>query len=186
MNHRTDQSRTRTGKARSSARRLTGRAVTTTAITLASAGLAAAVSSSAFANTAAKPSDATSRYGTLVVGGDVIRHDSIQNLVIAKDIQFTNGSKGGNCDIWNRDGGNTWKYVHAVHNCSTASMNGRTYSWTLWNDTDAFTMVYESYWVSMHGSWRLISPNVYTRIHDNENAHCYRESDGVNCYVSYG
>lgn len=121
-----------------------------------------------------------------VVGGDVIRHDSIQNLVIAKDIQFTNGTKGSTCHIWNRDGGNTWNYVNAHNNCTTASMNGRTYSWTVWNDTDAFTMQYESYWVSMHGSWRHISANDYTRIHDDENVHCYRESDGVNCYVSYG
>jgi hypothetical protein len=122
----------------------------------------------------------------MVIGGDVIRHDSIQNLIIAKDIQFTNGSKGGNCDIWNRDGGSTYIYVHAVHNCSTASMNGRTYSWTVWNDTDAFTAQFEAYWVSMHGTWRRVSANVYTRIHDDENAHCYRESDGINCYVSYG
>ncbi len=121
-----------------------------------------------------------------VVGGDVIRHDGIQNLVIAKDIRNYNAGLGGNCDIWNWGGGNTWTYVNPGRNCNTASMNGRTYSWTVWNDTDAFTMQYESYWVNMHGSWRHIGANVYTKITDAENAHCYHESDGVNCYVGWG
>ncbi|WP_416979809.1 hypothetical protein [Streptomyces sp. T028] len=121
-----------------------------------------------------------------VTGGDVIRHDSIQNLVIAKDIRNYNAGYGGNCSIWNWGGGNTWNWVQGGGNCRTASMNGRTYSWTLWNDTDAFTLQYESYWLNMHGSWRHVNANVYTKIQDHENAHCYRESDGVNCYVSYG
>ncbi|WP_142212092.1 hypothetical protein [Streptomyces sp. SLBN-118] len=122
-----------------------------------------------------------------VVGGDVIRHDSIQNLVIAKDIRDHNVGFGSNCSIWNWNGGNDGsKYVNGGGNCKTASMNGRTYSWTVWNDTDAFTLQYESYWLNMHGTWHRIGANVYTKIRDNENAHCYRESDGVNCYVSYG
>jgi hypothetical protein len=121
-----------------------------------------------------------------VVGGDVIRHDGIQNLVIAKDIRNYNAGLGSNCAIWNWGGGNTWNYVNPGRNCNTASMNGRTYSWTVWNDTDAFTMQFESYWVNMHGSWRHIDANVYTKITDAENAHCYRESDGVNCYVGWG
>jgi hypothetical protein len=124
-----------------------------------------------------------------VTGGDVIRHDSIQNLVIAKDIRNYNAGYGGNCTIWNWNGGSGYSWVsgaNAISNCRTASMNGRTYSWTLWNDTDAFTMQYESYWVSMHGTWRHLGANVYTKITDIENAHCYREVDGVNCYVTYG
>lgn len=124
--------------------------------------------------------------GTQVVGGDVIRHDSIQNLVIAKDIRNYNAGYGSNCPIWNWDGGNSWNYVNPGGNCHTASMNGRTYSWTVWNDTDAFTLQYEAYWLNMHGSWRRLGANVYTKIYDTENAHCYRESDGVNCYVSWG
>ena len=40
--------------------------------------------------------------------------------------------------------------------------------------------------VNMHGSWRWVGANVCTKIYDTENAHCYRESDGVNCYVSWG
>lgn len=181
MNHGT--SRTRGGgTAGGTVARLAGGAA---AIAIAGLTIAAtAVPAHATTSNGADPSPTDVR--PLVVGGDVIRHDSIQNLVIAKDIQFTNGSKGGNCDIWNRDGGNTWTYVHATHNCTTASMNGRTYSWTVWNDTDAFTMQHEAYWVSMHGTWHHISANVYTRIHDDENAACYRKSDGVNCYVSYG
>ncbi|HEV7934196.1 MAG TPA: hypothetical protein VGP70_18045 [Actinomadura sp.] len=182
MNHRISQDPARTRGAITSAARFTRRAAAASAA-VACAALVVGISTPAEASTggAADPD-----VHTLVVGGDVIRHDSIQNLVIAKDIQFTNGSKGSNCDIWNRNGGNTWDYVQAVRNCTTASMNGQTYSWTVWNDTDAFTMQYEGYWVSMHGSWRWIGANVYTRIHDDENAHCYRESDGVNCYVSYG
>ncbi len=124
-----------------------------------------------------------------VTGGDVIRHDSIQNLVIAKDIRNHNTGYGGNCTIWNWNGGADYSWVsgsNAVSNCRTASMNGRTYSWTLWNDTDAFTLQYEAYWVNMHGTWRRIGANVYTKITDIENAACYRESDGVNCYVTYG
>ncbi|HYW18365.1 MAG TPA: hypothetical protein VE956_03460 [Nodularia sp. (in: cyanobacteria)] len=65
-------------------------------------------------------------------------------------------------------------------------MNGKTYSWTVWNDTDAFTIQYEAYWVNMHGVWVHVDANVYTKIQDHENAHCYRKSDGVNCYVTYG
>ena len=65
-------------------------------------------------------------------------------------------------------------------------MNGRTYSWTVWNDTDAFTVQNEGYWVYIDGTWRHPFANVYTRIHDNQNVSCYRESDGVNCYVSFG
>ncbi|MFF6783151.1 hypothetical protein [Streptomyces sp. NPDC012510] len=121
-----------------------------------------------------------------VTGGDVIRHDSIQNLVIAKDIRNYNAGYGSNCSIWNWGGGNTWNWVQGGGNCRTSSMNGRTYSWTVWNDTDAFTLQYEAYWLNMHGSWRRVNANVYTKIQDHENAHCYRESDGVNCYVSYG
>jgi len=51
------------------------------------------------------------------------------------------------------------------------------------NDTDAFTMQYEAYWVNLYGSWRRVAANDYTRIHSDDNVHCYRESDGVNCYV---
>lgn len=121
-----------------------------------------------------------------VIGGDVIRHDDIQNLIIAKGLSFTSNGQGGNCDVWNKDGGSTPNYLDSSSNCSTASMNGRTYSWTVWNDTDVFTMQFEAYWVSMHGTWRRVGANVYTRIHDNENAVCELESDGVNCYVGYG
>jgi hypothetical protein len=124
-----------------------------------------------------------------LTGGDVIRHDSIQNLVIAKDIRDHNTGYGSNCTIWNWYGGPNYSWVsgsNAVSNCHTASMNGRTYSWTLWYDTDAFTIQYEPYWVNVHGTWRRISANVYTKITDIENAHCYRESDGVNCYITYG
>lgn len=124
-----------------------------------------------------------------VVGGDVIRHDGIQNLVIAKDIRNHNTGYGGNCTIWNWNGGNSASWVsgaNAISNCRTASMNGRTYSWTVYGDTDAFTLQYEAYWLNMHGTWHRINANVYTKITDVENAHCYRESDGVNCYVSYG
>jgi hypothetical protein len=32
-------------------------------------------------------------------------------------------------------------------------------------------MQYEAYWVSMHGSWQRVGANVYTRIHNDENAH---------------
>jgi hypothetical protein len=119
-------------------------------------------------------------------GGDVIRHDSIQGLVIAKDIRNYNAGYPSNCTIWNWNGGTSDSWVVGDHNCRTASMNGRTYSWTLWYDTDAFTMQYEPYWVNMHGSWKYVNRNVYTKIKDTENAHCYRESDGVNCYVTYG
>lgn len=123
----------------------------------------------------------------MVIGGDVIRHDSIQGLVVAKGLSFTANGQGGSCDVWNKDGGSTYNYLNSNNNCTTASMNGVTYSWTLWNDTDVFTMQSESYWVqSRDGSWQHVGANVYTRIHDNENAHCYRESDGVNCYVSLG
>ncbi|GAA4568923.1 hypothetical protein [Planotetraspora kaengkrachanensis] len=121
-----------------------------------------------------------------VIGGDVIRHDSIQNLIIAKGLSFSPNGQGGNCDVWNKNGGSTYTYLDTNNNCSTASMNGKTYSWTVWNDTDVFTMQFEAYWVSMHGTWRRVGANVYTRIHDNENAVCELESDGVNCYVSYG
>ncbi|MGW4426587.1 hypothetical protein [Streptosporangium sp. NPDC004631] len=123
---------------------------------------------------------------SLVIGGDVIRHDSIQNLVIAKDIRDRDVGYGGNCHIWNWNGGNSPSEVKVDHNCWTASMNGRTYSWTLWSDTDAFTLQYERYWLNMHGTWHRIGANVYTKIGDHENAHCYRRSDGVNCYVQYG
>ena len=123
----------------------------------------------------------------MVVGGDVIRHDSIQGLVIAKGLSFSPNGQGGNCDVWNKNAGSTYNYLDSNNNCTTASMNGRTYSWTVWNDTDVFTMQSEAYWVqSRDGSWRRVGANVYTRIQDNENAHCYRESGGVNCYVSLG
>ncbi|MFE9631811.1 hypothetical protein [Streptomyces sp. NPDC006463] len=120
-----------------------------------------------------------------VVGGDVIRHDSIQNLVIAKDIAAYNAGRGSNCAIWNWDGGNASNWVNPGGNCTTASMNGRTYSWTVFGDTDAFTLQFEDYWLNMHGTWHRIGANVYTKIYDVENADCYRESDGVNCYVSW-
>ncbi|MEU1605812.1 hypothetical protein [Micromonospora matsumotoense] len=122
-----------------------------------------------------------------VVGGDVIRHDSIQGLVVAKGLSFSPNGQGGNCDVWNKNGGSAYSYLDSNNNCTTASMNGQTYSWTLWNDTDVFTMQNQSYRVqSRDGSWRSVGANVYTRIHDNENAHCYQESDGVNCYVQLG
>jgi hypothetical protein len=121
-----------------------------------------------------------------VVGGDVIRHDGIQNLVIAKDIRNYNAGYGGNCAIWNWNGGSSYNWVNPGRNCRTASMNGKTYSWTVWNDTDAFTLQYEPYWVNMHGKWFYLNANVYTKIQDHENAHCYRESNVVKCYVSYG
>jgi hypothetical protein len=124
-----------------------------------------------------------------IVGGDVIRHDSIQNLVIAKDIRDHNTGYGGNCSIWNWDGGNAQHWVsgsNAISNCRTASMNGHTYSWEIYGDTDAFTIQFEAYWLNMHGTWHRLGANVYTKITDIENAHCYRESDGVNCYVEYG
>jgi hypothetical protein len=119
-------------------------------------------------------------------GGDVIRHDGIRDLIIAKDIRNYNAGYGSNCAIWNWGGGNTWNYTNPGNNCRTLSMNGHTYSWTQWWDTDAFTLQYEAYWLNMHGSWRRLAANTYTKIEDHENAHCYRESDGVNCYVSYG
>lgn len=122
-----------------------------------------------------------------VKGGDVIRHDSIQNLIIAKDIRKSKAGYGGNCAIWNWDGGNSMHWVNPGSNCRTASMNGKTYSWTIskfW-DTDAFTIQNEQYWVNMHGKWWIVPANVYTKITDIENAHCYRESYGVACYVTY-
>ncbi|MEO3871079.1 hypothetical protein ABGB18_19895 [Nonomuraea sp. B12E4] len=116
--------------------------------------------------------------------GLVVRHDSLQNLVIAKDIRNYNAGYGGNCDIWNWTGGNATSWVTADSNCRTASMNGHTYSYAAgYSDTDAFTMAYEPYWLSMHGTWHRIGANVYTKISGIETAHCYRESDGVNCYV---
>jgi hypothetical protein len=122
-----------------------------------------------------------------VTGGDVIRHDSIQNLVIAKDIRDHNAGYGSTCHIWNWNGGNDGsRFVRASNNCWTASMNGRTYSWTVWNDTDAFTLQYENYHVNMHGTWHYIAANVYTKIQDHENAVCRRQSGRVNCYVTYG
>lgn len=122
-----------------------------------------------------------------IIGGDLIRHDSIQNLYIAKGLSFSPNGQGSDCDVWNQDGNSTYKFLDSNHNCTTANMNGRTYSWTVWNDTDAFTMRYENYWVkSRDGSWHYVNANVYTRFHDDENVHCYRESDGVNCYVSFG
>ncbi len=123
------------------------------------------------------------------IGGDVARHDSIQNLIIAKDIRDHNAGYGGNCIIWNWDGGNSDHWVsgsNAISNCRTASMNGHTYSWEIYWDTDAFTLQYEPYWLNMHGTWHRLDANVYTKITDAENVHCYRESDGVNCYVEYG
>lgn len=117
--------------------------------------------------------------------GLVIRYDSIQNLVIAANINSTNVGKGSNCNIWNWGGGNVWNPVNPGGNCDTRSMNGHTYSWNIWADTDAFTIQYEAYWLSFHGSWRRVNANVYTKISSIETAKCYRESDGVNCYVVY-
>ncbi|MEU7724156.1 hypothetical protein AB0B78_02715 [Streptomyces sp. NPDC040724] len=121
-----------------------------------------------------------------VVGGDVIRHDSIQNLIIAKDIAATNVGRGSSCSIWNWDGGSAGNPVNPGGNCWTTSMNGRTYSWTVYSDTDAFTVRDEAYWLNMHGTWHRVGASIYTKINDAENAHCYRESDGVNCYVEWG
>ncbi|GAA2878578.1 hypothetical protein GCM10010517_40650 [Streptosporangium fragile] len=119
--------------------------------------------------------------------GLVIRYDSIQNLVVAKDIRNYNAGYGSNCDIWNWNGGNTVSWVTADSNCRTASMNGHTYSYAIggYSDTDAFTLQYEDYWLNMHGTWHRIGANVYTKISSIETAKCYRESDGVNCYVVY-
>ncbi|MGC5011978.1 hypothetical protein ACLQ2R_14535 [Streptosporangium sp. DT93] len=64
-------------------------------------------------------------------------------------------------------------------------MNGHTCSWNIWADTDAFTLQYEDCWLNFHGSWRRVAANVYTKISGIETAKCYRESDGVNCYVGY-
>ncbi len=129
----------------------------------------------------------TARPAYAITDGDVIRHDSIQSLVIAKDIRDRNAGYGGNCHIWNWNGGSRVHHVNPGGNCWTASMNGRTYSWTVYSDTDAFTLQYEPYWVKMRdGTWHRVAANVYTKIQDHENAHCYRESDGVNCYISLG
>ena len=151
--------------------------------------VAVAVGGSASAAVAAPPpapADAPAAQPR-VVGGDVIRHDGIQNLVVGRSLTFGPSGQGSNCDVWNKDGGSAYNFLDSNNNCTTASMNGRTYSWTLWNDTDVFTMQYEGYWLkNRDGSWRYVGANVYTRIHNNENAHCYRESDGVNCYVSLG
>ncbi|MFI6506230.1 hypothetical protein ACIBCT_01375 [Streptosporangium sp. NPDC050855] len=117
--------------------------------------------------------------------GLVIRYNSIQNLVVAANINAGNVGKGGNCNIWNWNGGNVWSPVNPGRNCDTRSMNGHTYSWNIWADTDAFTLQYEDYWLNFHGSWRRIGANVYTKISSIETAKCYRESDGVNCYVVY-
>lgn len=156
-------------------------------------GLLVATAPAAYADepvpTRTEPSP-TQAGGTIqpqITGGDVIRHDDLQNLVIAKDIRNYNAGYGGNCNIWNWSGGSTYDPVNPGGNCWTASMNGYTYSWQIWWDTDAFTMQYEGYWVRMRdGKWRWNSANVYTKIQDHENAHCYRESDGVNCYVELG
>ncbi|MER5646012.1 hypothetical protein [Streptosporangium sp. NPDC002524] len=118
--------------------------------------------------------------------GLVVRYNSIQNLVIAKDIRNTNAGYGSNCDIWNWNGGNQTSWVTVDRNCRTTSMNGHTYSYNAgYSDTDAFTLQYEPYWLSMHGTWHRIGANVYTKINGLETAKCYRESDGVNCYVVY-
>ncbi|GAA0969550.1 hypothetical protein GCM10009555_016890 [Acrocarpospora macrocephala] len=117
--------------------------------------------------------------------GLVIRYDSIQNVVVAANINATNVGKGSNCNIWNWGGGNVWNPVNPGGNCDTRSMNGHTYSWNIWADTDAFTVQYEAYWLNFHGSWRRLNANVYTKINGLETAKCYRESDGVNCYVVY-
>ncbi|WP_066367006.1 hypothetical protein [Herbidospora mongoliensis] len=117
--------------------------------------------------------------------GLVIRYDSIQNVVVAANISANNVGRGSNCNIWNWGGGNNWNPVNPGGNCDTRSMNGHTYSWNIWADTDAFTIQYEGYWLSHHGSWRWVNANVYTKINGAETAKCYRESDGVNCYVVY-
>jgi surface antigen len=133
------------------------------------------------------PAEQTSPPQSLVVGGDVIRHDGIQNLVIAKDIRNYYAGYGGNCAIWNWNGGSAYSYVNPGSNCRTASMNGRTYSWTVFGDTDAFTVQTEAYWVRMRdGFSRWVSANTYTKIQDHENAHCYRQSGVVKCYVELG
>ncbi|MCB5168328.1 hypothetical protein LG634_26320 [Streptomyces bambusae] len=149
-------------------------------------GLAATGLATALASALLVSLPATAQAAPAATGGDVIRHDSIQNLYIAKDIKSYNAGQGSSCAIWNWNGGSSSSWVNPGGNCTTASMNGHTYSWNVWWDTDAFTLRDESYWLNMHGTWHRVGANVYTKITDAENAHCYRESDGVNCYVQWG
>jgi len=56
------------------------------------------------------------------VGGDVIRHDSIQNLVIAKDIQFTNGSSRAYASMkWTPS--NSWATICSASSRESYSMS---------------------------------------------------------------
>jgi hypothetical protein len=117
---------------------------------------------------------------TVVCGG--VTNDSAYVMQYTRAL---NASTQPNwCDVWNKNGGNSWSWAHWKCYQRDLGTGGSAGGVGSRFDVDAFSFNSSGYYVRFrNGSWRWLDRGVWTKIRDYEEAWC-KQDNGIRCTVT--